>query len=411
MNAPWIANGRERGDVVLSISRAGKPTEDRVVSLDRSIFAREADVIAGSIAKGETQCREMTWADTLGNLAATDSWRNEIGLIYGAEETPAYTLPLSGTPLRVAEKATMPYSSVSGLDKRISRLVMGMDNQLSIAHATAMFDDFYARGGNCFDSAHIYGGGVMERLFGEWHTNRDIRDDIVLIGKGAHTPNCFPDAIHTQLDISLNRLQTDALDIYFLHRDDTSVPVDEWIDALNAEVDAGRIRLFGGSNWTTERLDAANDYATDNDRQGFSAVSNNFSLAQMIDPVWPGCIAASTPDFKTWLVDNQMTLFPWSSQARGFFVPDRAHPDIRVDDMLVRSWYSPENFERQGRCVEIAKRRAVQPVSVALAYVLHQPFPVFPLIGPRHISETVSSCEALSVSLSEEEMAFLNLES
>ena len=94
----------------------------------------------------------------------------------------------------------------------------------------------------------------------------------------------------------------------------------------------------------------------------------------------------------------------------GFFVPERAQPDKLDDRELADSWYSPDNFDRQARCFHLAEQKSVQPVSVALAYVLHQPFPVFPLIGPRQIAETVTSFEALDVSLTDRELSWLNLE-
>ncbi len=84
----------------------------------------------------------------------------------------------------------------------------------------------------------------------------------MLIGKGAHSPLCYPDIIAKQLDQSLSRLKTDYVDIYFMHRDNTDVPVGEFVDAMDAEVKRGRIRgIFGGSNWTRARFDEAIAYA------------------------------------------------------------------------------------------------------------------------------------------------------
>src|SRR5204862_2193539 len=123
---------------------------------------------------------------------------------------------------------------------------------------------------------------------------------------------------------------------------------------------------------------------------GFSAISNNFSLARMVSPVWDGCIAASDAESRAWLTENQMAIMPWSSQARGFFT-GRAHPDNRSDEELVRCWYSEDNFRRLERVNELAQKRGVLPINIALAYVLCQPFPTFPLIGPRLLSETRTS--------------------
>ena len=81
----------------------------------------------------------------------------------------------------------------------------------------------------------------------------------------------------------------------------------------------------------------------------------------------------------------------------------------RDDSSLVSSWYSEENFERQARAVELAEKYNVEPINIALAWVLCQPFPTFPLIGPRHIAETRSCMRALGIELSEQEMSYLNL--
>ena len=107
---------------------------------------------------------------------------------------------------------------------------------------------------------------------------------------------------------------------------------------------------------------------------------------------------------------TQMALLPWPSQARGVYAPGRAGPDERSDESMVQSWYSDANFVRQIRANELAERYGVDPVAIALAWVLCQPFPTFPLIGPRTVSETRSSVAALDVQLTPGEMKYLNLE-
>ena len=82
-----------------------------------------------------------------------------------------------------------------------------------------------------------------------------------------------------------------------------------------------------------------------------------------------------------------------------------------ADEGLSRCWYSDDNFERLARVQELAREKKTEPVHIAAAYVLHQPFPVFALIGPRKLSELASSFKAFDVSLSPGEIAWLNLES
>jgi aryl-alcohol dehydrogenase-like predicted oxidoreductase len=202
----------------------------------------------------------------------------------------------------------------------------------------------------------------------------------------------------------------DYLDIYMMHRDNLDVPVGEFVDVLNEHVKAGRIRAFGGSNWTSARMDEANAYAKKKGLQGFSALSNNFSLARMVEAPWNGCLAASDPQSRAWLEETQMPLMPWSSQARGFFVDGLAAPDKRDDQELVRCWYSDDNFQRLSRAQELARKKGVLTINIALAYVLCQPFPTFPLIGPRSLRELHTSLPALEVELSPQEVRWLNLE-
>jgi aryl-alcohol dehydrogenase-like predicted oxidoreductase len=284
-----------------------------------------------------------------------------------------------------------------------------VDNQVSMPHAAVMFDDFFEHGGTCFDTAYIYASGTCEKILGQWIKNRTIREQVVVLDKGAHTPNCTPEKLSSQLLESLTRLQTEYVDIYMLHRDNTDVPVGEFISVLNEHKAAGRMRVFGASNWSIERVDAANAWAAEHGLTGFSAISNNFSLARMVDPVWKGSISTSDADSRAWLTKTQLALMPWSSQARGFFT-GRARPDDFSDPELVRSWYSEDNFRRLERANELAKKRGVLPINIALAYVLCQPFPTFPLIGPRMLTETHSSLPGLDITLTPEELRWLNLE-
>jgi aryl-alcohol dehydrogenase-like predicted oxidoreductase len=127
----------------------------------------------------------------------------------------------------------------------------------------------------------------------------------------------------------------------------------------------------------------------------------------MLVPIWPGCITSSTDEWKAWLTERQMPNFAWSSQGRGFFT-DRAGRGKTDNDELVRVWYSDKNFGRRDRAVELAKRLGKSPIHIALAYVLNQPFPSIPLIGPRTLGELDDSLKALDIALSPDDLAWLD---
>ena len=136
----------------------------------------------------------------------------------------------------------------------------------------------------------------------------------------------------------------------------------------------------------------------------------------MNNPVWPGCYSCSEDDYLKYLTDNQISIFPWSSQARGFFLDVQeftglAHVADPNREEQARVWGSEENLERRSRCFDLASKKDVDPIQMALAFVLNQDFPSFPLIGPRNFFETESSLLATNIELTKEEVLWLNLKS
>ncbi len=387
----------------------GGQAEEIVIEDVKNVYTYEADTVAEYIANRQAKPPAMTWDDTLGNMRTLDTWRLGIGLVYDAEQPTANIPTVDNRPLAKRSDSNMKYGRIEGVAKPVSRLVMGVTLpgfQLQLAQASVMFDEYYRAGGNCFDTAYIYGNS--DYILGKWIANRGIREDVVTLTKGAHTPNCNPESIDAQLVETLERMQTDYTDLYVLHRDNEEIPVAEFIDCLNRHKDAGRVRAFGGSNWSVARVQAANEYAKSKGLQGFSVVSNNFSLARMVNPPWAGCVAASDAESRAWFEKTQMPLLAWSSIARGFFV--RGNPADTSDESMVSCWYAEDNFERQARAKELAARKGVEATQIALAWVLHQPFPVFPLIGPERLHELMVSIDALDIELTPDEVKWLNLE-
>ena len=318
----------------------------------------------------------------------------------------------------------MQYDSIDGLDKKISKLIMGNDNQIYFDEAAKLWDHWIEVGGNAFDNAHIYGQGSMEKLLGDWHRKRDNLKDLVIIAKGAHTPNCDPKSITSQLTESLDRLQTETADIYIMHRDNTEIPVDEFIDVLNEEKNKGRIKIFGGSNWTLSRFKEANNWAEENNKVKFSVLNNNLALCKMIKPLWDGCISSNDQEILTYLESTKTAHLSWSSQGRGYFLPD----DItqQIEEKITKdesSWRQPgehssgplscfdseDNRERKSRAIDLAKKLNTNSQNIAGAWPLNLDFPSFALIGPRIISEIDSSLKNLDLELTREQVNWLNL--
>ncbi|MCY3884213.1 MAG: aldo/keto reductase [Gammaproteobacteria bacterium] len=417
IQVPWPWRSPQKWD--FQLTRKG---ETEVISGEANdIYVSEVDEVARCLVEGAVESPAMSWNDSLGNAHALDKWRNAVGVKFEAETLSNRKTPIQGGILS-RKTSEMRYETLSGLNKPISKLVLGCDNQPDELHAMVMFDHFFESGGNTFDTAFIYGGNRLEQVLGLWLETRKIRDEIVVIGKGAHTPHDQPKFVESQLIRSLESLRTDHVDIYFLHRDNSVVPVGEWIDVLNDQKESGRVTLFGGSNWSLERIREANAWAARHNKSGFSAVSNQFSLARMMEPVWAGCISSNTSAYREFLSESKLALFPWSSQGRGFFTErvdqifDKSDVASNVqfglhpsDEEIQRCWFSEDNFERRSRAYALAKKKSVEPINIALAFVLAQPFPCFPLIGPRQLSETTSCLRALEIELSHDEISELDL--
>lgn len=372
-------------------------------------YAMEADAVAEALPALESPL--VSWQDTLGNMRTLDQWRAAARVVYHSEspDAPEQKMPLVRRPLRPNRWAEIPRTALPGLEKAVSRLVLGVDHQRTMPHVAAMADDFAERGGNAFDTAAIYGGGLPEKLLGRWMASRGMREQVVLTVKGAHTPLCDPQNLVRQFEASLEHLETDYADIYLMHRDNPEIPVAEFVDVLDELRRVGRIRLYGGSNWSLERVREANAYAARAGREPFRVVSNNFSLARMVEPVWTGCVSAKGAEWREWFRETGTVLFAWSSQARGYFHPGR-EPGHISDEEIARCWDSEDNRERRRRALALAGEKRVSSLNIALAYVLSQPFAVFPLFGPRTIEETRTAVPGAQISLTPREVSWLDLE-
>jgi len=271
--------------------------------------------------------------------------------------------------------------------------------------STELLDAWLELGGNVVDCGREY--GESERVLGRWLRGNGRRDEVVILTKGGHRDavrsRVTPPDISADLLESLDVLGADAVEIYMLHRDDPSQPVGPLVDVLNEHRRAGRIAAFGGSNWSTQRLDAANEYARDHGSEAFSCSSPGLSLAQQNEPPWPDCIAADDARSHAWYERTGMPVFAWSSQASGFFAGIDG-PDV------ARVYGSEGNFERLRRATELGARIGHRANEVALAWVLGQPFPTYAIIGPRTVDELLRSSAALEIELTQPERRWLNLE-
>ena len=321
----------------------------------------------------------------------------------------------------------MRYGEIPGLNKPIPRVVQGstmIGSDLDEAKSFALLDQVFELGCNAIDTAHVYSGGNSERVIGRWLQARGLRDKIVLITKGAaHSQDrrrMTPFDITSDLHDSLARLKTDYVDLYLLHRDDPSAPVEPIIDILNEHRQAGRLRAFGASNWSHPRIEAANAYARANGLESFVASSPQFSLADQIEEPWPLCLTISGPReaaAREWYAQTQMPLLAWAPLASGFFSGrfrrDNLHTfgEREWDRVCMRAYASEANFQRLDRAGILAAEKGLTAAQVAVAYVMNHPMNIFAVVGPSSGERYKANVEACHVQLTPQEMAWLDLRS
>jgi aryl-alcohol dehydrogenase-like predicted oxidoreductase len=290
----------------------------------------------------------------------------------------------------------------------------------------SLLDEFRGLGGTVIDSGRSYGDS--ETVIGEWLDGRRAREDIVLVTKCAHGKEAilpaedFEEVVTRELGESLSQLRTNYIDLYMLHRDNPVVSVGRILERLNREFEAGRVNALGASNWTYDRVDEANAYAQQHELEGFSVVSNNLSLAVPTGPFYPRLVSTG-PAGERWHEATGIPLLAWSSQARGFFtghytaaIEDRVGSPEAVEadaftEKMVAIYGTEENLERLRRAQTLGARLGgYSAVQVALAWTLHKPFSLVPIVGPRSRCEWVSCVEAASIHLTERQCAWLNLD-
>ena len=318
----------------------------------------------------------------------------------------------------------MLHVKIAGLERLTSAIGLGTATRAftpqTYDHAAALLDRFVEAGGNCIDTAHVYGLGDSEKTLGRWFKESARRGEVILITKGCHPafdpqnvfakpwePRLTPEALRKDLNESLERLQTDYVDLYLLHRDDEVAPVGPLIEALNQEQRRGRIRAFGASNWRVERISAANEYAAQHGLNGFVISSPGLSLARPVKMYYPGTLFADDAT-RAWHRTHQFPMLAWASLAAGF-MSGKFKPDDASDDYVTQVYYSEENFEHLRRAQELARRKNATSLQIGLAYVLNQGFPTVALVGPTTVTNLDETLGALNLEMNREEMDFLDL--
>ncbi len=314
--------------------------------------------------------------------------------------------------------------ALNNTDLVVSRLCYGtnmLGTAIDQAQANAILDRFTALGGNFLDTARSYGdwipdapAGASERAIGAWLKGKR-REDLVVATKGGFFDlrkgdwrnRVTPDDIASDLSASLDHLGVDAIDLYWLHSDNPETSVGPILDALIEHQKAGRIRYFGASNWSAERIFEAQAYAKSVGHTGFAAVQPFWGLAE------PNPEGAAAQGYGLYY-DNGLravhqaglTMIPYSGQSRGFFSKLVAgEPELRED--MKAMYLNDANRERFAVVQRLAAKHRVGINEVVLAYLIGQPLQTIPIVGASRPEQLDESVKAVALKLTLDELAEL----
>ncbi len=313
----------------------------------------------------------------------------------------------------------------------MSRICLGTaqyGSQLSAQESWQLLDRYTELGGNFVDTAHVYGAwdksgvnggaGNSEAVIGEWFQTNNNRADVFVGTKGGHPnfdtkePRLTRSDVLRELDESLTRLQTDYIDLYWLHRDDRSVPVDELLGWLEAPLKDGRIKAIGVSNWRTDRL-AEGASANRSPKIAASQIAWSMAVSNWSHRDGPyGEEIACDSEVSSLHKTMQLPLVAYSSQAGGFFASKYDDIPILSDNFpkpgMQDRYGNDESTRRREVACQLGQEKGCSTNQIALAYLLHQPFPVYPIVGPRSVAQLDDAMQAISVTLTTSEFDSLH---
>ena len=276
-----------------------------------------------------------------------------------------------------------------------------------------LLDAFADAGGNFFDTANVYGKWApwfdnrSEQRIGQWLAGRPDRARMIVATKGAHydikdparTSRVTLAAITEDIEESLRALGQETVDFYWLHRDDPTRPIGEILEDCETLRRAGKLRWYGASNFTAARLAEARRYAAECGIPGFSAVSNQWSLAEVTD-----LAHNNNPDPTLVLMGKEEHAFhaatgtaciPYQATARGWFA--KAAAGAAIDPGVTRAFDTPANRATLAALMEKSAATGHSVQALALSELAAQPFPVIPISSASNDAQMDTLLEAMTL--------------
>jgi aryl-alcohol dehydrogenase (NADP+) len=275
----------------------------------------------------------------------------------------------------------------------------------------AVLDAFVDQGGNAIDTADVYSawapghtGGESETVIGRWLKQSGKRDKVVLATKVGMWPKrqgIKRENIIAACEDSLQRLQTEVIDLYQLHSDDEATPALEYLGALEELVKAGKVRAVGASNFKADRLDDAMRTSAEHGLIRFATLQPEYNLMSR----------EIEADLEPLCVHEQVSLIPYYGLANGYLTGKYRSEADKSQSM--RGGLMDKYMQGKGPAVlaaldAIGARRSATPGQVALAWLMQRPAMAAPIASATSVAQLTELMGALRVDLSTADVAELD---
>jgi aryl-alcohol dehydrogenase-like predicted oxidoreductase len=271
-----------------------------------------------------------------------------------------------------------------------------------------VLDAYAAHGGNFLDTADVYSqwkpgnqGGESETIIGKWLTKRD-RSKIVVATKVSMLdtrPGLSAKNILAACDDSLRRLQTDYIDIYYSHRDETETPMEETLGAYAELIAAGKVRYIAASQHTGARLQQALDISATNGLPSYIALQDHYNLVHR---------SPFETEQQSVLANNNLSAIPFFGLARGFLT-GKYRAGVKVESVRaegVSEYFNDKNWAIVEVLDNLAKNHGTSVSAIALAWLRSNPQVSTPIASARTVEQLEEIVQV--VELSDAELASLN---
>ncbi|ELZ91564.1 putative oxidoreductase [Haloferax mucosum ATCC BAA-1512] len=318
---------------------------------------------------------------------------------------------------------TLDYRRLGSTGTRVSELCFGtwrfgrrtndvLETDESDAHE--LLDAFEERGGNFIDTANVYGNpnGTSETYIGNWLADRD-REEYVLASKvyfpfDEDNPNgrgLSRTHIRNQIEGTLDRLDTDYLDLYYIHRWDDETPIEETLQTLNALVEEGKVNYLGASTMAAWQLTKAL----------WKSDANEYARFDVTQPLFHAGYYEDVKEYLDVCGDQDLAVCPYSPLAGGFLTGkyERADPDDPAqyvapdgargsfDDRFEQFYVSERGWHVLDEIRAVADEVDASPAQVALRWLMDYPdATVVPIVGARTTDQLDENIGAADVDLS-----------